>query len=83
MSNGIGQKVFKEPITSQDKQVDKIANGLHHIAESLESVATALQRLGNNDAFTGMGAIENLSLEVKTGLGMLADAVGMCIPPKK
>lgn len=41
----------------------------------LRDVASALKALGNNDAATRMGAIENLAKEVGEGLRLIAEAI--------
>lgn len=45
------------------------------IADALDNVATALNRLGNGDAATNMGAIENLAKEIKDGLSEVSIAI--------
>lgn len=45
-----------------------LADGLFVIADALFGLTGAVQRLGNGDASTDMGAIENLSKQVRDGL---------------
>ncbi len=45
-----------------------VADGLFAIADALFGLTSAVQRLGNGDASTHMGAIENLSKQVRNGL---------------
>jgi hypothetical protein len=45
-----------------------LADGLFAIADALDELTSAVQRLGNGDASTHMGAIENLSKQVREGL---------------
>ena len=49
--------------------------GLFAIAEGLQAVARALDRLGVNDAGTSMGAVEFLAKEVKVGLAGVCEAI--------
>lgn len=59
-----------------EQPTDKsIADGLYAIAEALSEVANAISEvgmrikyLGNGDAPTTLGAIENLSLVIKEGM---------------
>ena len=53
-----------------------IVDALLAIATSLNGVASALRKLGTADASTPKGAIEILSLEIKEGAGLVADAIG-------
>jgi hypothetical protein len=53
-----------------------VVDGLIAIARSLDRLATAVERLGLNDAGgTGMGAVELLTREIREGLTMIASAV--------
>lgn len=45
------------------------------LAAAIDGVARALSRLGNGDAATAMGAIENLALEVREGSTRIAEAL--------
>lgn len=49
-----------------------VVDGLFAIARSLGEVAIALHRLGNNDAYTSMGAIEAASLKISESLDRVA-----------
>jgi hypothetical protein len=49
--------------------------GLLAIAEAINNLAGAIDRLGTKGATTPMGAIEVLALEVKEGFSLLASAV--------
>lgn len=52
-----------------------VVDGLFAIASGLNSIAAAIQNLGNGNASTPMGAIENLAKELKEGLEHIADSV--------
>lgn len=52
-----------------------IVDGLFAIARGLDRVATAIERLGVNDAATPMGAIELVAKEIKDGLRDVGDAI--------
>lgn len=52
-----------------------IAEGLSDISSSLDKVATALRNLGNADAATPMGAVENLAKEIRDGCESIAGAI--------
>lgn len=55
------------------KQIgDDVVDGLFAIADALKSCASALRDLGNGNAATQMGAIENLSVVIKDGLSELS-----------
>lgn len=60
---------------NQNLEPANVVDGLFAIARSLDHVARALRDLGNADASTPMGAIENLSKELKDGLTGLAMAI--------
>lgn len=45
------------------------------VSLALNSIASALYKLGLNDAFTPYGAIELLSKEIKDGLSQLSEAI--------
>lgn len=45
------------------------------VSLALNNIASALYKLGLNDAFTPFGAIEVLSKEIKDGLSQLSDVV--------
>jgi len=47
----------------------------HEQVEALNSIASALRYLGNGNAGTQMGAIENLAIEVKEGTTRIASAL--------
>jgi len=49
--------------------------GLLAIAEAINNLARAIDRLGTNQAVTPMGAIEVLSMEIKDGFSLLASAI--------
>jgi hypothetical protein len=49
--------------------------GILAIAEAINNLARAIDRLGTNQAATPMGAIEALALEVKEGFSLLASAI--------
>lgn len=49
--------------------------GLLAIAEAINNLARAIDRLGTNQASTPMGAIEALAKEVQDGFSLLASAV--------
>ena len=55
--------------------VDVLANALLAISESLSEVARSIDRLGNGDATSSMGAIEGLAVQVRDGLQNIADSV--------
>lgn len=48
---------------------------LLYIGDGLAALAEATSRLGNGDAITNMGAIENLAMMVRNGFANLADAI--------
>jgi hypothetical protein len=52
-----------------------VVDGMFAIAQALEKVAGALDRLGTADAATPMGAIEMLACEVRDGLGAIAISI--------
>jgi hypothetical protein len=52
-----------------------IAYALIDLADAQEATAKALQRLGMADAATPMGAVENLSLEVKNAGALISEAI--------
>ena len=52
-----------------------VVDGLFAIARGLAAVAEAINRLGNADAATPMGAIEMLSKEVRDGFSSLAGKI--------
>jgi hypothetical protein len=45
------------------------------IADAIESLASAIRDLGNGNAATQMGAIENLAKELRDGLAAVASAL--------
>lgn len=45
------------------------------IADAIESLARAVHALGNNNAGTNMGAIENLAKELRDGLAAIAESI--------
>lgn len=45
------------------------------LSEALDSVAHHLKYLGNGDASTSMGAIENLSVQIQEGMDSIASAI--------
>ena len=47
------------------------------IAEALRDLSTSVKYLGNGDAASSMGAIENLGLNLKDGLSTLAEGVAI------
>ena len=47
----------------------------HEQVEALNNIASALRYLGNGNAGTQMGAIENLAKEVKEGTTRIASAL--------
>lgn len=51
------------------------ANVVDVIAGAGLNISRALDRLGNADASTPLGAIENLAMEMKHGLGAVADSI--------
>jgi hypothetical protein len=50
-------------------------DGLLAIAEAVNNLARAIDRLGNGNAATPMGAIENLAKEIKDGFETLASSI--------
>ncbi len=50
-------------------------DGLLAIAEAINGLARAIDRLGTNGAASPMGAIEVLSVEIKEGFSLLASAI--------
>lgn len=52
-----------------------VAYALIELADAQEATAKALQRLGMGDAATPMGAIENLSLEIKKAALFVGEAI--------
>ena len=56
-----------------------IVDGLFAIARGLEAVAKAVQRLGNNDAATSMGAIEALGKVMSEAISGAGEAVAEAI----
>lgn len=49
--------------------------GMGKLSEALNSVAHHLKYLGNGDASTSMGAIENLSGQLKEGMESIAASI--------
>jgi len=56
-------------------QVFMTAHDEKSIADAILAVATELKSLGNNDADTKLGAIENLSKQIKDGAEGIASAL--------
>lgn len=52
-----------------------VVDALFAIANSIEKLASAVNRLGTNDAATNMGAIELLAMEVKNAGESIAGAI--------
>lgn len=46
------------------------------IEDMVSRVCNAVRSIGNGDAATGMGGLENLSLEIKNGSERIAEALG-------
>lgn len=62
-------------ITEEGNHNANLADGLLAIAYGLQAVARSIDRLGNNDAATNMGAIEALSVQMREGFGAIAEAI--------
>lgn len=63
---------FADTLTRElDPNGDTVSGRISAAAEGLHQIARSIIKLGLNDAGTGMGAIEALSLEVKN----LGDAI--------
>jgi len=58
-----------------DYQVEQLVEAFMEMAKGLNRCASALDRLGTNDAATHMGAIEMLSKEVRDGLYTLSASI--------
>lgn len=67
-SDAIGASISESFMTMTEGQPVNIVDGLLAIAEGLNSVASAIRKLGNGNANTDMGAIEGLSVILKDGL---------------
>lgn len=62
-----------------------IAFALLQVSEELIDIGTYIKYLGNGDAATSMGAIENLAKELRDGLGAVSSAlveVAVAVDPK-
>ena len=49
-------------------EIKDLIAAMNKIGDAIESVALGLERLGTNNAMTGMGAIELLAKEVHDGV---------------
>jgi|GEM_PF-3216430 len=56
-----------------------IAYALLDLSDSQEATAKALQRLGNGNASTDLGAIENLSMQVEKAATTLGDQLDIAM----
>ncbi len=63
----------------RDDATGTVVDALFQIAAALHDVSIAINRLGNADACTQMGAIEGLGKAIKDGLGDVAGAIGATI----
>lgn len=61
--------------TEEFEQSEGLEKALYAIAIAMTSVAYELKCLGNGNAATQMGAIEGLSVQIKEGLGRVADSI--------
>ena len=52
-----------------------VVDGLFAIARGLHAIARSITVLGNADASSPMGALENLSMELKNGLLLIASSM--------
>lgn len=67
-----------------DEQIDTLADTIEacfnngeegNLTDAMERVAYQLQYLGNGNATTQMGAIENLSVQIKDGAEAIATSI--------
>jgi len=73
MKDGVLERCFLTLNPMGDEK--NIVDGLLYIGNQLGRVATALEKLGLNDAHTQMGAIETLAKEIKEGLHFVAECI--------
>lgn len=55
--------------------MDRIAEALIEVSKSLDGIAKAIYSLGNGNAVTELGAIENLAKEIKEGFQGITEAL--------
>jgi hypothetical protein len=58
-----------------EKYEQNITDAAFAIADAIYDLAAAVRRLGNADSSSPMGAIENLSLEIKNGFDELGSSL--------
>jgi|TARA_Y100000310_G_scaffold340907_1_gene438266 hypothetical protein len=71
--------IDKGDVAQALEAVENIGDALTSISTSLDNLTTAVEAagLGVRHPGTSMGAIELLALEIKNGLGMIADGLSI------